>query len=98
MLVVLSTGRTRSSSERLRKSFSDISDRCKSAEKYTVGKPWTDEQLQAAQSDIARGTKAVRAIPSKNAKALMNMNETTMSTYHGQTETSPGPKQLSEME
>ncbi|KAJ4117540.1 hypothetical protein NW768_010903 [Fusarium equiseti] len=82
MLVM--TDKKRSSSERLRKAFLDISETCKSKENYTRGDPWTDQQLKAVQNDTVRRTTAVRVIPSKNAKALMSVNQMTMSVHHAQ--------------
>lgn len=84
MLVVLSADKQRSSSGDLTKAFVRISGKCQS-EEYTEGKPWTKDQAKAARDQARESTAAVRAVPNKNARALIDMNQIVLPIHRGRT-------------
>ncbi|KAM0398835.1 hypothetical protein ACHAPZ_007800, partial [Fusarium culmorum] len=98
MLVVLSTGKTRSSSGELRKEFERISRRCNSEREYTQGKPLTEKELREARDQIKQNTVAVRAIPNEHARALIGTFQIKLSKHTGRTEMSYNRDQFEKMD
>ncbi|WXC63386.1 hypothetical protein SNK03_009208 [Fusarium graminearum] len=98
MLVVLSTGKTRSSSGDLRGQFQQIAKRCKSEPDYTQGRPWTQKELKEARDHIEQNTVAVRVVPNDTARTLMETFRVPLLSHTGRTEMSYTGDHFSKMD